>query len=177
MGGTLAVRLTFPRISSRIICLGSRAARPLTSWYFKGHLSRIFAVVLCGVISANIAFQILLCRSPMLLFSFLRNSFMQFLTLLRGGGVFPFQILFFTFLHSLIGFRILLLAFEFFYNSIAQSSHAVLNPIIFFHILSFTLPVLLCRYESFHSVSSSIIHFPIMFFQIRDFGRWSPWDQ
>ena len=87
MGGTLAVRLTFPRISSRIICLGSRAARPLTSWYFKGHLSRIFAVVLCGVISANIAFQILLCRSPMLLFSFLRNSFMQFLTLSRGGGI------------------------------------------------------------------------------------------
>lgn len=45
--GSLANSLSNFRVASsgwRAMCLGSRADRLLTSWYFKGHLSRIFAV-------------------------------------------------------------------------------------------------------------------------------------
>ena len=130
-----------------------------------------------GVISANNNFQILLCHSLMLLFSFLRNSFMQFRILL-----FPFEFCysFFWFYYAImssfnIQFPILLFAFELCYAvfqsyySTVQSSHVVSNPIISFQILLVTFPILLCHYAFFYSVSNSIIRFRIMFFQIRDF--------
>ena len=109
-----------------------------------------------GMISANINFQILLCYSPMLLFSFLRNSFMQFRILL-----FPFEFCysFFWFYYAItnffIQFPILLFAFELCYAvfqsyySTVQSSHVVSNPIISFQILLVTFPILLCHYEFF----------------------------
>ena len=112
-----------------------------------------------GVISANINFQILLCHSPMLLFSFLRNSYMHGRVLL-----FPFEFCYLLFwfyyaiMHSFIQFRILLFAFELcyavvqFYDSIVQSSHAVSNPIISFPILLFTFPILF------------VFQFPILLF-------------
>ena len=86
----------------------------------------------------------------MLLFSFLRNSFMHFRILL-----FPFEFyyslfwFYYAIMHSLIQFPILLFAFEFcyavfqFYNLIVQSSHAVSNPTISFEILIFTFLILL----------------------------------
>ena len=82
-----------------------------------------------GVISANINFQILLCHSPMLLCSFLRNSYMHVRILL-----FPFEFCYLLFwfyyaiMNSFIQFWILLFAFELCYavvqfcNSIVQSS-------------------------------------------------------
>ena len=143
---------------------------------------------LWGVISANINFQILLCHSPMLLFSFLRNSYMHVRILL-----FPFEFchslfwFYYAVMNSFIQFRILLFVFQFcdavvqFCNSIVESSHAVLNPIISFPILLFTFPILLCQYQFCYSVSNSIIRFRIMFLQIRDFhslfGRQCPGDQ
>ena len=117
-----------------------------------------------GVISANINFQILLCHSPMLLFSFLRNSFTQLRILL-----FPFEFcyslfwFYYAIMNSLIQFSILLFAFEFcyaifqFYNSIVQSSHAVSNPAISFEILSFSFLILLA-----YVIMNSFIHFPIV---------------
>ena len=105
----------------------------------------------------------------MLLFSFLRNSFMHFRILL-----FPFEFcyslfwFYYAIMHSLIQFPILLFAFEFcyavfqFYNLIVQSSHAVSNPTTSFEILIFTFLIIisLCHYYSLSN---------IMFFEILDF--------
>ena len=66
-----------------------------------------------GVISANINFQILLCHSPMLLFSFVRNSYMHVRILL-----FPFEFCYSLFwfyyavMNSFIQFPIPLFTFE-----------------------------------------------------------------
>ena len=115
-----------------------------------------------GVISANINFQILLCHSPMLLFSFR-------ILLFPFEFCYSFFWFYYAIMNSFIQFPILLFAFELCYAvfqscySIVQSSHAVSNPIISFQILLFSFPILLC------SVSNSIIRFRIMFFQIRDF--------
>ena len=116
------------------------------------------------MISANITFQILLCHSPVLLFTF------RIL-------LFPFEVCysFFWIYYAIIG--ILLFSFQFYHSlsnyvlqfSILQFSHAVSNPIIPFQILLFSLPILLCHYAFFYSVSNSIIRFRVMFFQIRDF--------
>ena len=120
------------------------------------------------MISANINFQILLCHSPMLLCSFLRNSYMHVRILL-----FPFEFCYLLFrfyyaiMNSFIQFRILLFAFKFCYavvqfcNSIVQSSHVVSNPNISFPILLFTFPILLCQYKFCYSVSNPIIRFRI----------------
>ena len=97
-----------------------------------------------GVISANINFQILLCYSPILLFSFLRNSFIQFRILL-----FPFEFCysFFWFYYAItnffIQFPILLFAFELCY--------AVFCP-----ILLFDCTVLSCSLESYYFLSNSV---------------------
>ena len=72
-------------------------------------------------VSANINFQILLCYSPMLLFSFLRNSFMQFQILL-----FPF-----VFCYS----------FFLFYYAITNFFYSVSNSFIRFRIM-------LCSFQS-----------------------------
>ena len=116
------------------------------------------------MISANITFQILLCHSPVLLFTF------RIL-------LFPFEVcysffwIYYAIMNSFIQFPILSFAFELcvLQFSIVQSSHAVSNPIISFQILLFSLPILLCHYAFFYSVSNSIIRFRVMFFQIRDF--------
>ena len=127
-----------------------------------------------GVISANINFQILLCHSPMLLCSFLRNSYMH-VRILLFPSEFCYSLFWFYYaiMNSFIQFRILLFAFKFCYavvqfcNSIVQFSHAVSNPNISFPILLFTFPIL-------YANINSVIQFPIllfafdMFFQIQD---------
>ena len=77
-------------------------------------------ILLWGVIFANINFQILLCHSSMLLFSFLRNSYMHVRILL-----FPFEFcyllywFYYAIMHSFIQFRILLSVIRF-SNSVIQ---------------------------------------------------------
>ena len=96
-----------------------------------------------GVISANINFQILLCYSPMLLFSFLRNSFMQFRILL-----FPFEFCY---------------SFFWFYYAITNFFYSVSNSIIRFRIMLCSFPALLfdctvlsCSLESYYFLSNSV---------------------
>ena len=123
------------------------------------------------MISANINFQILLCHSPMLLFSFrillfpfeFCYSFFWFYYAI----IYEF---FYSVSNSVIRFWILLWSFPIF--SIIRLYSPLMrlpNPIIFFEILLFTFPILLFHHEFLYSVSNSIIRFRIMFFQIRDF--------
>ena len=95
------------------------------------------------MISANINFQILLCYSRMLLFSFLRNSFMQFRILL-----FPFEFCY---------------SFFWFYYAITNFFYSVSNSIIRFRIMLCSFPVLLfdctvlsCSLESYYFLSNSV---------------------
>ena len=114
------------------------------------------------MISANITFEILLCRSPVLLFSFLRNSFTQFLTLLPGG-YFPFK-----FSYSL--FCILWLGFEFCYwllNSSMQFSNSIIrlhSPLMQFWILLFSFTFCHSLYQFYYVVMNRFIQFPVLLF-------------
>ena len=111
-----------------------------------------------GWFRANINFQIMFCHSPIMLFSFLGNLFMQFRILL-----FPFEFcysffrFYYAIMNSLIQFPILLFAFELCHAvfqccySIVQSSPVVSNNIISFQILLVTILILLCHYEFFYS--------------------------
>ena len=141
-----------------------------------------------GVISANNNFQILLCHSPTLLFSFLRNFFMQFRILL-----FPFEFCysFFWFYYAImssfnIQFPILLLAFELCYAvfqsyySTVQSSHVVSNPIFFLsnsvgYLSNSIMPlwVLLFSIQFYYSLSNYVLPNPGLCL----FGRRCPEDQ
>ena len=109
------------------------------------------------MISTNINFHILLCHSPILLFSFLRNSYMHVWILL-----FPFEFcyslfwFYYAIMNSFIQFRILLFVFEFwdavvqFCNLIVQSSEAVLHPVISF-------PILLFSFQFYYSLSICVL--------------------
>ena len=114
------------------------------------------------MISANITFEILLCRSPVLLFSFLKNSFTQFLTLLPGG-YFPFK-----FSYSL--FCILWLGFEFCYwllNSSMQFSNSIIrlhSPLMQFWILLFSFTSCHSLYQFYYVVMNRFIQFPVLLF-------------
>ena len=126
---------------------------------------------------ANINFQIMLCHSPIMLFSFLGNLFMQFRILL-----FPFEFcysffrFYYAIMNSLIQFPILLFAFELCYAvfqcyySIVQSSHVVSNSVGYHSnsimplwILLFTLiqfPILLFPFEISSSKSGTSFIWP-----------------
>ena len=99
-----------------------------------------------GVISANINFQILLCHSPIMLFSFLRNSFYAV-----SNPIIPFRILLFIFL-------ILLCHHEFFY-SVSNSVIRFRIMLCSFPILLFDCTVLSCSFESYYFLSNSVILF------------------
>ena len=136
-----------------------------------------------GVISANINFQILLCQSPIMLFSF---PFKQF-----GILLFPFEFcysffwFYYAIMNSFIQFPILLFAFELCYAvfqscySIVQSSHAVSNPISSFQILLFSsnsimpLWILLFSFHFYYSLSNYVLPNP----GLRLCGRRRPGDR
>ena len=101
---------------------------------------------LWGVISANINFQILLCHSPIMLFSFLRNFFYAV-----SNPIIPFRILLFIFL-------ILLCHHEFFY-SVSNSVIRFRIMLCSFPILLFDCTVLSCSFESYYFLSNSVILF------------------
>ena len=142
------------------------------AWHLTGITMR--PIGLWGVISANINFQILLCHSPMLLCSFLRNSYMHVRILL-----FPFEFCYLLFwfyyaiMNSFIQFWILLFAFELcyavvqFYDSIVQFSHAVSNPIFLFsyfviHFSNSIMPIaiLLFSFQFYYSLSNYVLPNP-----------------
>ena len=102
---------------------------------------------LWGVISPNINFQILLCNSSMLLFSFLKNSHMHFRIML-----FPFE-----FCYSLFWFYyplcIILFSCQFYYslsNFVMQFSNSIIrlySPLMHFWILLFSFQILLFTFR------------------------------
>ena len=124
---------------------------------------------------------------PFMLFSFLRNSLMQFRILLFSFEFFYSLFWFyFAIMPSLINsVPILLFAFEFcyaifqFYNSIVQSSHAVSNPIIplkFRHSLfQFFNAIMnfLFSFQFYYSLSNKVFPNPGLCL----FGRRCPGDQ
>ena len=104
-------------------------------------------ILLWGVIFPNINFQILLCHSSMLLFSFLRNSYMHVRILL-----FPFEFcyllywFYYAIMHSFIHFRILLSVICY---SLFQFYYANINSVIQFPILLFAFELCSCKSGTF----------------------------
>ena len=96
-------------------------------------------ILLWGVIFPNINFQILLCHSSMLLFSFLRNSYMHVRILL-----FPFEFcyllywFYYAIMHSFIQFRILLSAIHF-SNSIMPISILLFSFQFYYSLSNYVL--------------------------------------
>ena len=118
-----------------------------------------------GVISANINFQILLCHSPIMLFSFLRNSFMQFPILL-----FPFEFcysffwFYYAIINSFIHFPILLFAFELCY-AVFQSCYSIRYSLLRqFRILLFPFKFCCSLFQFYYAIMNSFIQFPILLF-------------
>ena len=97
-------------------------------------------ILLWGVIFPNINFQILLCHSSMLLFSFLRNSYMHVRILL-----FPFEFcyllywFYYAIMHSFIQFQILLSVIHF-SNSIMPISILLFSFQFYYSLSNYVLP-------------------------------------
>ena len=117
------------------------------------------------MISANINFQILLCHSPIMLFSFLRNSFYAV-----SNPIIPFRILLFIFLILLCHYEFFLFSFQFYYslsNYVMQFSNPIIrlySPLMQFRILLFPFKFCYSLFQFYYAIMNSVIQFPIVLF-------------